>query len=336
MRIITTTGYYATGSSAITDFLSEFDNCKSLTNYEFRFVQDPGGISDLEFALVENHHRHNSGYALKRYKQLVDFLAGNMFIKKYEYFFHGQWKKLSYEYIEALTDFRFRGYWAYDVKERGLLFYYRKRLISKLLQKTLYRNNEERHYNEMPNEITYCSRPTEEYFLDCTRKYIDKLFSSVNEKHKPDVMVDQIVASSNVNRYIRYFNDIRVFVVERDPRDLYLLARYKWHLSILPTDLELFCKWYKYTRAHRKEENYDQRFVMFLYFEDMIYKYQETSLKIMSFLDYSSDHHIKPRTMFIPEISINGTRLWKTDLGHNHYQEIAYIEKELSEYLYRY
>ena len=45
-----------------------------MTNYEFRFVQDPDGISDLEYNLVENHNRHNSGHALKRFKKLVDLM----------------------------------------------------------------------------------------------------------------------------------------------------------------------------------------------------------------------------------------------------------------------
>ena len=53
-------------------------------NMEFRFIQDPDGISDLEYNLVENFNRHNSGHALKRYKRLVDFYSGNMFGSKYD------------------------------------------------------------------------------------------------------------------------------------------------------------------------------------------------------------------------------------------------------------
>ena len=81
MKIVTCASYYGTGSSAITDLLSEYDCCKSLYEYEFRFVQDPEGISDLEFNLVENHHRHNSGHALKRYRNKVDFLVDLHFNK---------------------------------------------------------------------------------------------------------------------------------------------------------------------------------------------------------------------------------------------------------------
>lgn len=82
MRFISCASYYGSGSSAITDFVSEFDTVYSFTDEEFRFVQDPDGVSDLEYNLVENFNRHNSGHAIKRYKKLVDFYCGNMFIFK--------------------------------------------------------------------------------------------------------------------------------------------------------------------------------------------------------------------------------------------------------------
>ena len=52
MKIITCAGYYGTGSSAVTDILGEFDNIHFMGDYEFRFIQDPGGIADLEYNIV--------------------------------------------------------------------------------------------------------------------------------------------------------------------------------------------------------------------------------------------------------------------------------------------
>ena len=74
MRIISCASYYGSGSSAITDFVSEFDSVYSFTDEEFRFVQDPDGVSDLEYNLVENFNRHNSGHAIKRYKKRSFFM----------------------------------------------------------------------------------------------------------------------------------------------------------------------------------------------------------------------------------------------------------------------
>ena len=48
-NIITTTGFGATGSSAISHIISEFDNVKSYGSIEFWLLQDLHGISDLEY-----------------------------------------------------------------------------------------------------------------------------------------------------------------------------------------------------------------------------------------------------------------------------------------------
>ena len=53
MKIITCAGYYRTGSSAITDIFSEFNNVKSLGNAEIGLLQDPYGISNLETNIIE-------------------------------------------------------------------------------------------------------------------------------------------------------------------------------------------------------------------------------------------------------------------------------------------
>lgn len=335
MRIISCASYYGTGSSAIIDYLSEFDNCQSLTNYEFRFVQDPDGISDLEFNLVENHNRHNSGHALKKYKRMVDYFAGNRLIKRYEPFFDNQWKKISYAYIDELTDFKYKGYWHYDVIERGKLFHFIKRVINKIMQHTFWRGQENRNINEMPREMTLCGRPGQEKFLECTRNYIDKLFSIPNKDNKSNLLVDQIVPPSNLDRFLRYFNDIKVFVVDRDPRDIYLSAKYVWRIHIIPTEsAEVFCKWYIYTRAHRTTEVYNQEKVMFLRFEDLIYKYNKTTSMIKEFLKFSEEEHVVPKQYFDHSISIKNTRLWEK--SNSHEDEVEYIQKTLPQYLYNY
>lgn len=331
MRFISCASYYGSGSSVITDFVSEFNSVYSFTEEEFRFIQDPDGLSDLEYNLVENFNRHNSGHALKRYKRLVDFYSGNLFGKKYEGFFHGKWKELSYEYIDWLTDFTYRGWWQYDLLDRGNFFYFRKRIINKILKLTVWRNQPERTLNTMKNEITYCSHPTEEHFLLCTKKYLQTLFSSACNGQQC-VMVDQIVPPTNLNRYIRYFDDIKVVVVDRDPRDIFVLEKYVWKDGIIPTDVVTFCKWFKYTRAHRKNEIMDSENVKYIQFEDMVYKYDKTVAFLARWLDLDMNNQIKKKEIFNPDKSINNTQTWKSINADK--QEIEYIETELVEYLY--
>lgn len=334
MRLISCASYYGTGSSAITNLLEEYEDCMSLTDYEFKFLQDPDGISDLEFHLIENHNRHTSGYALKRYKRKVEEL-GNPWLKKYEYFFNNQWKRISYQYIDNLTDFTYNGYWHQDVLDRGKLFYIWKRSCNKALQKTIWRNKPERALNELPNEVTYCASPTEKEFLANTRIYIEQLFAAANTEKKENIMVDQIVPPSNLKRYLRYFNDIKVFVVDRDPRDVYLSEKYVYKGRVIPTEnVEVFCKWYSYTRKHRDVEKWDGTKVMFIQFEDLIYHYDTMVSQIEEWLGFAKETHVKPRTRLRPEVSKKNTKLWEQIKGVE--RDMKYIEKILSRYIYDY
>lgn len=333
MRIISCASYYGTGSSAVTDLISEYKNVYSLTNYEFRFIQDPDGISDLEFQLVQNHNRHNSGHALKRYKRLVDFYAGNKLVKKYEPFFDNRWKEISYRYIDGLTEFKYKGWWQYDLLDRGVNYYYRKLVLNKILQMTVWRKLEDRQLNVLPDEITYCSRPSEEEFLEKTREYIRELFTAANKGKMPNVMVDQIVPPSNLQRYLRYFNDIKVFVVDRDPRDIYLLEKKVWKGNVIPTESpQLFCQWYQYTRAHRKTDDMNTDNIMFIQFEDLIKYYDEMTKKIEGFLGFKGEEHVRRKQNFKPLESIKNTQIYK--MYPECADEIRYIENKLKEYLY--
>jgi len=335
MRFITCSSYYGTGSSAITDFVSEFDNVFDFTNEEFRFIQDPDGISDLEFNLVECFNRHNSGHALKRYKKLVDFYSGNMFGSKYTGFFGDKWKETSYEYIDALTDFSYAGWWMYDLYDRGNWFYFKKRIVNKLLHMTIWKNDPDRQLNTMKNEITYCSHPTEEKFLKVTREYINSLFESVKPNDKDIVMVDQLLPPNNLERYLRYFNgNIQTVVVDRDPRDVFVLDKYVWKSGLIPHEAEVFCDWYEYTRAHRKTENMYTTQVHFVQFEDLIYRYDETTFDLIKWLGLEVKSHTKSKQFFNPEISIKNTQVWRKFPESK--GEIQIIEKKLSSYLYNF
>lgn len=335
MKVITCASYYGTGSSAVTDLLSEFAPVYSMTDYEFRFLQDIDGVADLEYYLVDNHNRHNSGHALKRFKRLSDFNAGTKFNKRYEPFFDNQYKKITDEYIASLTDFTFNGYWFYDLYDKGKFFYYRKQLLGKILRKLKIGNEEESLVNSLPNEMTYCSNPGREKFIQCTKEYIEKLMVAANKDKKEYIMVDQIVPPSNVYRYTKFFDWIKVIVVERDPRDIYILSKYVWKDRVIPTDsVELFCKWYEYTRAHRKTEVYDSATTKLVQFEDLVYKYESTKEELISWIGLSDEAHINPKKGFDPCVSIHNTKLWEK--YPQYAAEVNRVAQLLPEYLYDY
>ena len=331
MKLITCASYYGTGSSAVTDLINECDNVHFLGDYEFRFVQDPDGICDLEYNLVLNNHRHNSGYALKRYEKNVKFLNGNRFVKKYNRFFGDQWMILSDRYIQELVDVEYKGYWHQDVRDKGDFVYILERLIDKFMHGVL-KVNQERNYSVFMNNFTnYATNPGVRFY-EKTRKYIDDLFRVANTDNKEFIMVDQLVPPSNTSHYLKFFNDLKVVCVERDPRDLYILERRYWNGSIIPHDVNEYCKWFEVTRRHRKTEKDNPEKILRIQFEDLIFHYDYMSALILEFCGINRKNHVEKKTKLIPEVSKNNTKLF---LKHQEYDwEISVIEKKLAEYLY--
>lgn len=333
MQIFTVASYYGSGSSAITDFISEFEGVKSLTDYEFRFAHDPDGLSELEYNLVENFNRHNSGHALKRYRDLVNYYSNHFYAKRYEKFFNNQWKKLSYEYINSLVDFSYKGCWAYDFYDKGQWYEFWHRLPDRIMHKTFWRNKPDKHLF-FENEITFASHPSVDKFLNCTKSYTTKLMQSANKENSPFLMVDQILPSTNIHRHLRYFENLKVFLVDRDPRDVYILEKYIWKDDVIPTDVELFCKWFLYTRDNRINKNINSNDIMFIQFEDLIYNYDVTTKKIIEWAGLKNQQHLLKNKYFDPKISIKNTKVWLNYPNEN--ENIKYIEDTLSEYLYKY
>lgn len=332
MKIITCAGYYRTGSSAVSDFFSEFENCTSLGDNEFRFIQDPDGIADLEYNIVENNHRHNTSHAIKRFKKMVDFLNGTWYAPRYSKYFDEMFMKYSLDYINTITQLQCKAWWHRDQIDRGNLFYFFDKLYAKLIgsfQKG--RSN----ISMLINEPAYFSYISKDDFYRYTREYTNNLFSYANKNNAEFMMVDQLVPPSNIVRYLNYFDDLKVIAVERDPRDLYVLEKTKYRWGIMPyKDVETFCQWYKLTREHKKFDDDNSVRVVRINFEDMIYNYEETSRKLIDFVGLKPENHIRKKTVFVPEKSKQNTKVY---VNYPVYKsDIEYIESELEEFLYNY
>lgn len=337
MKIITTTGFYGTGSSAITDLFSEMNNVCVKGDYEFRFVCDPDGISDLEYNLVENPNRHNTSNAIKRFKKQVKFLNGGKIIKRYNTFFGNSFIEMADNYIDNICLFKYIGRWHFDLYERGVWFWIASRSYSKFrkLFDRIFKREKEREYTLLSDkELSYAGTFCESVFLQATQQFIDGLFCKFNTQNKEYVMLDQLVPPTNLGRYIRYFSNIKIFVVDRDPRDIFLLEKLYWHGKVAPVyDVKIYCNWYQWTRQQFEIFPLPEC-VMKIQFEDIIYKYDETCARILSFVGIKAENHIEKFSHLNPDVSKNNTKLWKKH--PQFYEEIKYIEEKLKKYCYIY
>jgi hypothetical protein len=133
-------------------------------------------------------------------------------------------------------------------------------------------------------------------------------------------------------KVVFFFDNPLAIVVDRDPRDNYIFAK-KFLLNKgrqIPT--ETVEKFVVYYRNMRKGMPYiiGSDKILNIRFEDLIYEYDESITKIMTFCGLKE--HTNPRTIFAPELSINNTQVFKRYPEYR--KEIEYIERELPEFLY--
>lgn len=332
MKIITCASYYGSGSSALTDLVSEYCNVKNLSDFEFRFLHDLDGISDLEFQLVECHNRHNAGHAIKRFEKLMHFNEGNCISARYSRFFKkDDYKRINQEYVESLVEFKYNGWWFYDLYDKGSRIYYIYQIFNHILRKLRIQR-----FRILKNEQTYMSHPSENEFLSKTRKYVSDMMTALNQEGKEYLEIDQLVPSSNIQRIIRYFkDDIYVFVVDRDPRDIYFINKYCWKEFVCPSyDVGSFCKWYRYVREAGNGIPLNLPNVKKIQFEDLIYQYEDTVSMIEKITGLNRKEHRYKFKRLNPMISVNNTQVWKNYLTEEDQKDKKYIEHTLSDYLY--
>ncbi|MGI6439050.1 MAG: hypothetical protein ACOX0W_02060 [Sphaerochaetaceae bacterium] len=322
-KIITCASYYGTGSSAIGDIVSEFDSVTYTSDYEANFLHCMYGVSDLEYYLIDNPHRHNSSLALKNFIRLAYATSGNSLFKKNAHYFNNEWDTHVAEYVRSLYAFSYHSVSFFDSIWLPRWMYYAMQILKKIFKINFLKNS--KHYSTIINR---------EEFLKATRTFVSKLLSSLHIKTE-FVYIDQFFPSSHIDQVSQYVESpVFTFIVDRDPRDLYLLDKYVWKTHMVPTDsAEGFCSWFRKNRITQSQE-IQQDNVLLIKFEDLIYKYDKTIQNIISFCGLSLQDRRRHEKSFDPHKSINNTRLW--EMYPESFDDMNYIERELSEYIYPY
>lgn len=331
--IYTSTGFFNTGSSAVTDLLRECEGISNKGVYEVRFIYDPYGISDLEYNLIENPNRHNSSHAIKKFKKQMYMLDHVWFVKRYSKYLGEGFTKLVDQYIDEISECEYKGHWHYDVYERGNLFYILSRSYSKLTSRLPGKGGGQDIGTY--RDTAYVPKYDEDDFLRATRKFIYGFIDIINKEHAENIILDQLLPPSNLERYLRYFDreNTRVSVVNRDPRDCFFINKAFWPKSEQSKDVELFCKWYRYTREiYYKDPTPPE--VIDIMFEDLVYRYDETRLKIFKHMNIDPARHTDQYHYLDPKKSVANTQVWR--FFPECEKEKAYIESHLPEYLYDY
>jgi hypothetical protein len=352
LTLLTSTGYGNTGSSAVTNILQEFAPVKSTGNDEFTFAHEPDGIADLENSLREGH-RLKTDLAIKRFLKLAKELEKESHYKKC---FNGKFYLIAQEYINSIIDCEWTGWWHRANETKDFLksdnfnISLARHLFNQRYKHTISYNLYEPdgwHPEYCPHTVEYYANLNGDekltHFLNQTKQFTSKLIGlqdsgqSVTSPTTPArfLLLDQAVPPISFSQYMRYFEKPKVIIVDRDPRDLYVMNKSFWGSGYIPTaNVSLFVKWYSVTRQPRKTELNNSNAVLFIPFESLIHEYDDSLNKIINYTELAESEHINKFKYFNPDLSSKNTRIFKQYSEFN--DDISYIEKHLEQYCYNF
>lgn len=345
MKFVDISGFGHSGKGVITDLLREFKGYNLPNpNFEFNLIRIQGGLIDLKFALVDNWSPIRSDAAIRRFRNLVNKIGpkANIFNLKslftsngmnYDKMFNGQFSSISYRYLNNLIDFEFEGEWPYQILDEPSILQFIQRCQNTLKLKT--------HHTSKVNVTSI----TESDFISVTQKYLTELFKIIKEENDEVLITQNALEPFNPIQGLRFFENGKLIIVQRDPRDIYasLFIRnnafipsyetdYMWDLKINmlgANDIDQFC--------HRQSVYFNQTNLLYnpnilrLRYEEIVLDYHNVLKKIYKFLEIDESMHIKKGEFFNPKTSSKNIGLWKKMTNQT---IISRIESGLKPYCY--
>ena len=323
---VSVSGFFGSGSGAVIDLLKEYGNCFIALNnnekgierpYEHKLFYTRGGIFETTILF----DRLDTAYASDIY---VNSFRNNMF-KFYNNNFgsFGSYKKLiGKQFLESVDQYcleigatKLKSGISRTEHKKSVRF----SLIMASLQiaaKIIYRQPIYTFgkKNNMDKNPYFFAMPTKEENFNAARNFVNRYFEMCRKGKDGVAIFDQLIHAQHTEIIDQFFDDsFRAIIVLRDPRDLYCLSKYFWSKPPhgfkppLPTDIEEFCDfWKKTTNFNKSASN-----VLPLFFEELVYDYENTLTKIESFLGLTKKDHLYPKKYFDPEKSIRNTQIFK-------------------------
>lgn len=331
-KILVSAGYMSSGSSAVTGYFKEFSNCYCPNNYyEYVFLHCPNGLFDLEDNLLLGNNAIKSDYYIRTFYKEMKKLYNKRFywVGNYKDVLSYDFLKITTNYLKDIVQFKYTGFWYTHEEVNNKMFF--KLLLEKPFK--IISNNKIKFKKVLnTDQYMYISFIDKDDFYKKSHDYIYNVLNEI--KTDKNLVLDQLLLPFNLHRIDKYFDDdLRVVVVERDPRDLFIINKYiagiKKTNVPLPNDAKQFCDFYKKMRESEKKTNSNK--ILRIKFEDLIYDYENITNKINDFAGLKESEHIDKLKYFNYNVSINNTQVFRKK---EFIDEVKIIEKELKDYLY--
>lgn len=330
LPIIDLSGFSFSGKSAVFDLLCEFDGYFSHSKeFEFELIRIQGGLLDLKNALVDNWSPVRSSEAIRNFYRLIRIIGGpSSYFSKfttsgahYDRFFPG-FSKASNLYVESLIEASWMCEWPFPLYSCDPFSLILKKFTRKLV------------FNK--NEKVYLSRPSNEFFVEKTRDYLNEIFSDISKKGAKALILNNAFEPFYPEKSIELFQSAKSIVVDRDPRDVYLSALNAGKIenvlvgeAAIAGSIENFISRF---RLYHKDIGRNLENIYRLNFESLVLDYEEEVNRIYQFLGEDLNVHKNKGISFNPRVSAKNIGLWKTLSNKSLIEDIRLIERELPEY----
>lgn len=177
--------------------------------------------------------------------------------------------------------------------------------------------------------------PTKEEFSFKTKKYFNDLFAPFFTEGVETIILDQAVMPRDAAVIDRYFENAKMIIVERDPRDMFCNEFHvKTHgvTSTIVNTVEAGVNFAKLQIALRSDIPVSNN-ILRIRFEDLILDYDATVATIENFLDINSADHKLIKKYLKPEVSRKNIGIWKK-FYDKFYLAIDAIRTEMPKDLY--
>ncbi len=306
MKIIAVDGFCWSGSGALVDLLSEFENVKLYSNQnifsgnytdvsktkgnEFKFFINKHSIFNLRDVFDKTNMEKDIAI-----KQFISYFYEKALSGESIDAFGGNFIKINIDFLENILD---------------LDEYTKNYMKNKEYPYTLFGKSVE-EYKNCSFLYDKCKAPYIFYkFKDISINEFDFYISNYiydffNNIQSSNILVfDQMFSYSlkldKMNYYI-HKNPIKEICVYRDPRDQYVA----WYKESPNADIlkspQSFINFYKKFVIPKIKLSSENR--LCIKFEDLIFNYDKTVKKICDFINIETIEHIDKKQIFIPEIS---------------------------------
>lgn len=338
-KIIALKGFYYTGSSVMVGFFNEFDNTTVLGGCEKQYSAH--AVTDVSSELTFFTSTNIFNFIDVFYDK--DVLEKDFIIKKFIDDIYNVYDKKGAKIFEKNPSFYTDSflhasvnllYNVLDLDEYTINFMKDKRFPIK--------------WNTADNRYENCSfikgKGLSQYvfyqFKDISAEefekyigfYINSIFNGIESKEC--LVCDQMLLErknfSMLDRLNNYLvgSPIKEICVYRDPRDRFLSA-FRVDIKNLQRSPD------KYEADYRKRlDDYiikPNKNRLMVRFEDIVLKYEETTKKIMDFIGMDPVHHVAPKSVFDPAISVVNIGAYKQFVEQDFMKQ---IEERMPEYCY--